>query len=216
MATVRLDTLRARMLRHADLDDSAFISPDEARDFLNDSAGHLYDKLVTLWEDYYVTTAALTLTGTSVALPSDFYKLLAVDVPGSDGKWHGLKPYSHAERNRYRNESSGRPEDVRYHLRGLGTLQLFPGYPSAVQGELRYIPALPPLVADADTVDFLGWEEWVVLHAAMKCKVKAEMDTSGLEKLLALQEQRIQQAAPQRDAGEAFVFRDTRSTSEEW
>ena len=146
-----------------------------------------------------------------MALPADFYKLVAVDVPGSDGQWHSLHPYHHAERNRYRNLASGRVEDVRYRLRGLTTLELVPTLPSAVQGELRYIPLLATMTADGDAVDFLGWEEWLVLHAAMKCKVKAEQDTSGLEKLLGLQEKRIIEAAPQRDTGGLVYVADTYS-----
>jgi hypothetical protein len=59
------------------------------------------------------------------------------------------------------------------------------------------------LVVAGDTVDFpQQWEEWAVVHAGIKCLVKAERDTSGLAQRLALEDQRISALAPKRKPGE--------------
>lgn len=201
MALVTLAQLRARVREAADLEAAAgFITEAQLTGIVNRACWALDDKLHATWADYYCTTLEVQLSGSAYALPEDFYKLLFLDVRGSDGCWGPLRQYKLVERNVYRNSTDKRVEGQRYRILGK-TLTLLPGLASPASAVLAYYPQVAPLVLDTDTRDYPNaWEEWAVLWAALVCVTKEERDTSGLEKLLAREEERILAAAPDRDA----------------
>lgn len=203
MPAVSLAEFRTRVLQAVDAEGSGFVETPELNRFINGSLDALYDKLVAVWEDYYARDVSITLTGTSLSLPTDFYKLLGVDVQVSSSDWVDLKECPWAERNRWRSLTGARPEEVRYMLRGQ-VLQFVPGFGTAsVPASLSYIPLRAPLAADSDIINFpQHWEEWAVVHAGLKFLSKAERDTTGLAQRLALEDQRINALAPKRKPGE--------------
>jgi hypothetical protein len=68
---------------------------------------------------------------------------------------------------------------------------------------LWYVPVFTPLVNDSDTFDGVnGWEEYAINLTAKKALVKEESDTSGVDSLLAQQNERLVSIAENRDAGE--------------
>jgi hypothetical protein len=84
MGAVSLATLRARARERADMVGSSFVA-DTATSldaWLNEGAQILHDKLVEAYGSEYLekSTTATTTTATDYALPSDFYKLLGVDL----------------------------------------------------------------------------------------------------------------------------------------
>jgi hypothetical protein len=201
MGLVTLAQLRSRVREAADLEASAgFISEAQLTGIINRACWALDSQLHRTWEDYFCTTLEVTLSGTSYALPADFYKLLFLDVRGSDSQWRPLGQYKLAERNLLRNATEKRVECNRYRILGK-TLTLLPGLTAPTPAVLAYYPQVAPLVLETDTRDYPnGWEEWAVLWGALVCLVKEERDTTGLEKLLAREQERIALDAPDRDA----------------
>lgn len=204
MGAVSLTTLRARVREACDQVGTTFVT-DAATSidaFINTGLDELYDVVLQHFgEDYYVSSSAFsTVAGTSAySLPSDFYKLLGVDLT-FDGESVGLEKFSFAERNAFK--TSQRSGDVpRYRLEG-SNLRLYPAPASVTTGTLWYVPTRTPLVLGADTVNFPGgWEEYAVLSAAISCVIKEEGDPSALMARKADQLRRIESAAGQRDAG---------------
>lgn len=213
MPTVTLTELRTRVRKHADMESSTFVTDDELTGYLNRALWALDDKLHTLWEDYYAAEVEVSLSGTSHTLPEDFYKLVGVDVrQGGGGDWVGLKPYALAERNAMRNLRQARPEEQRYRIQGTRTLHFLPGFSGATTAIISYYPQRAALVDDGDSVEYPhGWEEWAVLQAAIVCLTKEERDTTAKEKLLALENARVEASAPVRDVVEPFRVVDTES-----
>jgi hypothetical protein len=218
MASVQLSTLRTRVRSWVDMIGSTFVSDSEMNTAINSGLDELYDVIVSNFgDDYYVSSSALnTVAGTSAyALPSDFYKLLGVDLTMSSDAV-ALEAFNFKERNTYR-AASGGTVTPRYRLEG-NNLRLYPAPASVLSGTIWYVPQRTQLVLDGDTCNFpQGWEEYAVIDAALHATHKEESDLSGLLQKKAALRQRIVDAAANRnldaparvtDTGRAYIGDD--------
>lgn len=194
MATFSLATLRARAQQESDLVNSDFVATTGAvpewTQLINGSYLDLYGQLVTTYEDYFVANPFSIVTdgiNNQFALPSDFFKLRGVDLQVQGANlWVTLKPFNFPERNRFQLVNSPAPMSGQ-------TLRLW------------YVPVPTPLAVDADlTVDIpgLGYEEFIVLDAALKALDKEESDVSVKMARRDAIVKRIEGEAANRDAGE--------------
>lgn len=144
-----LKQLRTAVRQRADQVHSQFVSDDELNGYVNESLYGLYDLLVTAYgADYYVTSASSTTDGTdTLALPTDFYKLLGVDLlADGSGRYVSLQPFNFQERNRASVDLAGPLyTKIRYRLRA-GKLWLTPTPTSGQTVRVWYVPKLTPLV----------------------------------------------------------------------
>lgn len=199
--TVTLSSLRTQAQQRSDMENSGVLSTAEWNTNINGSATELYDILTRVFEDYYTKQAQYAVnTGQFLFnLPADFYKLSTVDevIGGSivtdattgamyvSGEAVAVKPFNIQNRNSY------------VVPRGLSTILI------------GYIPSMPALVADGDTFDGInGWEEYIVIDAAIKAGIKEEQDVTdlGAQKMAILD--RIKRSAPNRDAGSPLMMTD--------
>lgn len=202
----------------ADLVGSGFISDAEWLRYVNGSCAELHDLLIGAFgADYKVQSTAggylVTTDGLTsyYALPADFYKLLGADLlisgSGESGTWQNLKPFNFSERNRYTGAGAsnypGRT-NLRYRLNG-SNLWLQPLPVSGLTVRVFYAPLLAALDGTGGVADtfagFSGWDEYAIVDAAIKGKVKAEEDPSALMAQKQALLQRIAAAAENRDAG---------------
>lgn len=217
MAAVALSELRRRAKVRADMEDSDFVTDAEWNSFINTAADELYDILVTKFEDDYVSDSPFTASGvtTSVSVPATFYKLLSVDVQAT-GKWVKLRRFNREERNTLRNLASASACDSRYQLRGSAVI-FYPGLPNGTAGSIEFIPKRTALSGESDSVDFGGgWEEHIVLTAAIMALSKEESDISALTLEKQSVRARIDATAPNRDAAEPPRVRDVESGVDEF
>lgn len=180
MLTVSLSNLRLRARRRADMENSQFISDAEANDMINEAYCELYDLLVSAYENYYAKWYNFTTTpGTvSYALPSDFYKLISLDMQVGN-LYATLYPYQEMERNA-----------------SLATSYSIP----ASNLRMRYVPNPTLLVNDSDAIDFInGWEALLITDVAVMMLEKEESDTAQLEARRERQYQRVMQMSHNRD-----------------
>lgn len=223
--SVTLASIRTQAQQRSDMVNSTFISTTEWNSYISNSYKELYDILVGAYSgDYYVATAftfASDGTNDSFALPTDFYKLLGLDLQlGSTGdSWVTIRPFNFADRNRYavpNFQSFYGITNLRYRLRG-SSLWLTP-IPSGGQTfRVWYIPEPASLVNDTDTLDGIsGWEEYIIVDAAIKAKDKEESDVS----ILMAQKQalliRIESMAQNRDAANPSTVADTQWSDLSW
>ncbi len=205
---------------------NSFITDSELNQYINNSYFELYDLLVQKYgNDYYVQTPYQfqTVGNTYLyALPSDFYKLLGVDLALSNNtndSWVTIRPFMFADRNRYavpNFQSFYGVTNLRYRLQG-NNLWLTPTPTAGQTMRIWYVPRLVELVADIDTADGVsGWDEYIIVDAAIKCLEKEESDTSVFmaqkQGLIA----RIEAAAENRDAGNPQVVSDTQWSNYGW
>jgi hypothetical protein len=176
-----------RALKKADMYESGFIDSanGEQMDLLNEAYCELYDLLVTRFENYFVSEASITLTPntTEYNLPTDFYKSVGVDykIGATPTQFVTLKPFMENERNGM-----------------IGTVGTIP----AGEIRIRYVPSPFKYTDRAELVQGIsGWETLMVILLAISFKEKEESDTGPLERQLARQMQRIEEASQNRDAG---------------
>lgn len=198
--------------QRADMENSDFISDSEWLAMCNASSQVLYDRIVEAYgNDYEVATAySISTDGTSdtYSLPTDFYKLLGVDLQlsansSSTTGWVTIWRFNFAQRNQHTLPNIftlwGRT-NIKYRIRG-GKIWFIP-LPAAGQTlQLWYAPRFTPFTATTDSFDFLGWEDWVVNDMAMKALVKEESPIDGVQALQAVQEDRLRTIMENRDAG---------------
>ena len=182
-STVTLAQLRTRVRERADMVDSDFVTDAELNTYIQQSYRKLYNLIVTTFSDWYVEDPVeFTISpGTNeYTLPATFYKLVAVDYKRND-QWVEVKRYTMTERN-VRTSGAFRAyfPSIMYRLMN-GKLRFIPT--DNCDGTYRYWAVNKPNVPtdDADTIDGEnGWDEFVVLDAAIKCLSKEESDISVL------------------------------------
>jgi len=188
---------------------SSFVTDatDSLDAMINAAAKELHDLLIEKFgSDYKVSSSSFnTSAGVStVALPSDFYKLLGVDLT-INGFVHTLEKFNFRDRNALKNLGAYTPTTPPlYRLEG-SNLRLYPAPNSTYAGVIWYVPVQADLTSGGGSpvsLDMVnGYEEYVVLRAAIMALAKEESSTGALESQLALQIQRIERAAENRDAG---------------
>lgn len=184
MASPTLLQLRTRTRERANMENSTFVSDSELSRYINYSINDLRDKMIIkTGEEYFADIEAYTLVDgqEEYTLPTDFYKIISVQVLADDQLWFPLKRFEYAEQNEYARPLYSRVADLRYRIRG-DKLIINPSTNLARRNlRLIYVPIPPELVNDNDTLQgFNGWDEYVVLLSAIKCLQKEEQDVSAL------------------------------------
>ena len=223
--TMTLTELKNAVRQRSDMENSQFVKDAELISYINQSYFELYDLLIQKYGDNYFVASPYSFTtdGTSedYTLPSDFYKLLGVDLAlsNSTDSWVTIKPFNFAERNRYavpNFQSFYGITNLRYRL--MGNKIKFTPIPQANQQmRLWYIPRMTTLSLGTDTVDGIsGWTEYIIIDSAIKCLQKEESDTTVLlaQKMAIIQ--RIENAAENRDAGFPKTVADVSFSNYEW
>lgn len=206
--TATLATMRLRAQRRSDLVSSSIIVAAEWLDYINEGGAELHDLIVNKFENYVLSNTTQTLTsGTDTyTLPTTFHKVVGMDWESGTIRYP-LRRYMFTERNNYRMDPQVANPDgqyYRYNIEGT-SFRLIP-IPSA-SGTIRiwYVPQYVQLSGDSDVVASYvsnGWEQVIVLTAAIKAIVRLERDPAALMAEKAELVQRIINSATARDAGE--------------
>jgi hypothetical protein len=207
---VTLASLITQTRQRADIEGSQVVTDSELTGYINSSIKELYDILVSTYEDYYLSETTVTVTtGDSITLPTDFYKLRGLDyVEGS--VYYPVLPFKFSQRNQQNVELFSATPAVKSRYRVQGSvIKLVPAAAAAGAYRVWYIPRATELSLTTDTFDGInGWEEFVIVDAAIKCMVKQELGTQELEKQKKDLIRRIEAMAPNRDADAPACIKD--------
>jgi hypothetical protein len=219
-------SIRDRAKRRADQENQSFISNAEWNDYIDEGLSELYDIIVSRYEDYIVSDVDITLVPGQDAytLPTDFYKTIGVDflqgsALGPDAVRYRLTRYAFRERNIYRETylHSGLSlvgPYYEYRIEG-NSLKLIPT-PGEGVVKLWYYPQAPVFTNDTTAINLVfvqGWEEFIVLSAAIKAMAKEESDPAVLIMQKDELKNRIITMASDRDVGEPNRVTDVYETS---
>tara|TARA_Y100001938_G_C7983096_1_gene375453 strand:- start:211 stop:909 length:699 start_codon:yes stop_codon:yes gene_type:complete len=212
-----LTNLIDRAKQRADMEGSTFCTDTEITGYINQGIRELHDILVTLYEDYFVTTTTYTLPASNPGtLPANFYKAIGVDFE-TGGITYRVRPYSFQERNMLQSPytQQGKLGNLFYNIRGT---QIFFIPTNTLSGTitLHYAPMATEMEAGHSGTQLTtlipqityGYEEYIVCHAAIQMLVKEESDVSVHLAERERQKQRIMSAATNRDAGESYAITD--------
>lgn len=215
--TFTLPSLRDQVRARADLQSAAsqlFIPDAELSTYINQSYTELYDLLVSSGgQEYYLSQATIPTFPNvdTYNLPNDFYRLLGVDAQIDTSQAITLQPFNFNERNLYKNIYAmgfNGQYYLRYRIVGGLNIKFIPIPLENINLTIWYIPACPVL-GETDTADGVdGFEELLVVDAAIKCLQKEESDVSVLMARKAEMVARISAMSPYRDGGAAERVRD--------
>ncbi len=203
-----------------------FVTDPELISYINQSYFELYDLLVAAFgNDYFVATPyQFTTDGTSdaYALPSDFYKLLGVDLSlagGTEGSWLTVRSFEFNDRNRYsvpNFQAFYGVTNLRYRLMGTD-LTLVPIASAGQTVRIWYVPRPSQLVSDTDIVDGIsGWEEYVIVDACIKALTKEETECQNFKEQKMALLARIDGIKNTRDVGEPEKVSDSKLRNFAW
>lgn len=220
MRTFTLSQVMQKSRERADKVGSGFILDSELIGYINESYSALYDLLVSAYDnDYYMKAAPFVFTTVGQQqmydLPDDFYKLRGIDLTIGSNEKLTLRQFQWNERNKYQQGTYWSALVGNYGPRYKLIENKIAFYPAPDAGyslSVWYIPHCPILANSGDKINGVnGWEEFIIIDAAIKMLAKEESDTSELtrEKLLIMA--RIKEMSENRDAGESFRVSDVRS-----
>ena len=155
-----LALLRADVRERADMVGSTFITDATLNEYINQSAARCQNKFTASRGHSYQSSSTTWTTTSSLtyALPSDFFESQLVMI-SSGGSNQEMRPFEMHEYPRW----SERAPTAGYTV------------------TMIYTPVLARMTSDSDTFDGVnGWEEWIVLDAAIKALNKEESDVSVL------------------------------------
>lgn len=224
MAELRDGTLqRADMANSSQFIDTTPGVLGELDVYIRQSLMSLIDLVIDCGGENYVSqfdTTAGTTAGGRIALSNNAYRVMSVWRPDGAKRWRVL-PMSRSDVDRLYRTQYG-PEVVQYRIvgglnnaaltTGNTAVEFLPEPPLGTQFIIRQVqtPALPVLTTD--TWDFPnGWEEYVMLDAAIKCVMKEEGDVSALGTLRAEVKQRIIEACQNEDTRWPSLVEDVMS-----
>lgn len=156
-------------------------------------------------QNFFILTPALT----------DFGRLLRVAMPYG-GYLYPLEPGDATiDVITTTLSTTWTPWNVKYQLRiqgpGNGSELLFTRPTTADQNlNISFLRCPPALAADGDT-NWMGWDEYVIADAAIKCRVKEEADVTDLAAQKAQVQARIIAQATPLDMGRAPTVQDVRA-----
>tara|TARA_R100000951_G_scaffold88262_1_gene76266 strand:- start:4001 stop:4645 length:645 start_codon:yes stop_codon:yes gene_type:complete len=205
------------------MEGSTFVSDTEVIGYINVAMAEIHDILVDRYEDYYVSSQQFTLPADNPgALPNEFYKALGVDF-NTGGTTYRLRRFSFQERNVYNSPAmvAGRVTNTLYAIQGA-EIKFIPSPTVSGTATLFFVPEAQQfatsgsgfmdatVVTKAPAVAF-GYEEYVVVDAAIKCLQKEESDVQMLMVQKQQLKERIENAASNRDQGEPTAITDSRA-----
>jgi hypothetical protein len=218
MRSVTFAQLKQRTRERADMVNSQFVDDTELAAYINESVTDLHDLLITTYgPDYYLENYTFSLVNNqdTYPLPLDFYKLEGVDYKEGTDKYLTLKPFQFQERNRFNNSliydySTDGMIRAKYRLIG-NNIKFIPMPSGNAEIKIWYHPCATVFSADGDVFDGInGYEELVIVSAAIKMLAKEESDTSALTQRYLFLIEKIKDSAPNRDSGYPEKVADVR------
>lgn len=227
-----LGTIRLQAQQRADRVNSNFLTLPEWNNLISLSYKEFYDIMIQKYgDDYYVTLPFTYTTSGQVdpaynaqvyPLPVDFYKLLLCEVAlnaNDPNSWVTLRQYERIQQNLWNFPNVYTfygITNLRYRLTGT-QLQIVPIASANQTIRIWYAPRPTKLVADTDVLDGIsGWEEYVIVDAAIKALRKEESDCSELMAEKAAMLARIESAAENRNIAEPQKVSDSRLRNFAW
>ena len=176
-ATRTLAQLRTTVRQKGNYNRSAVFTDTILTEWINTAIKSVYNLLLANFGDHYYTTETELSTAVdsdSVALPSDFLKLVALDLKHATNDYTPIPRYTMRDRSRYEDATwnTTRPFQYAYTLMA-GNIKLARTASAVDTLRLTYVPTFTDLSADSDTFDGVnGYEELVVQKVWYDCAAR--------------------------------------------
>lgn len=232
MAIVTLANLRNSARVRSDLRVSSIFSDGDFNDAINGSISEVYDLQVLAWgENAFLTSSVFPLVSGQqlYTVPQNLYKIFGVDWAQAAGNpYITMENYEFNERNRLNSVNlniSTYPggTNMRYCYYGSSnnglsqSLSFMPIPNAANQIQLWYVPSPTPLVNDSDSFNFYaGFDEYVILDAAIKACVAEETDVSMFMAQKSALYERLRDSITHKDVNNSHSVTDVENLNDGW
>ena len=167
-------------------------------------------------------TASATVSLSAGFVPPAFLQLMLAEIalnPGDQNSWVTIRKYERIQQNLWNFPNVYTfygITNIRYRVTG-SNIQLVPLASSGQTFRIQYVPRPKSLVQDIDTLDGVaGFEELVIVDAAIKAMQKEESDCSVLIAQKAEMLKEISDAASNRDVSQPETVSDSRTRNFAW
>ena len=218
--TVTLGELATRVRYEADLVNNQFVTDAMLYQFISDSYAVLYNKLLRADPERYMREQTPTLDSAGeFEVPADYYGTIALDWSESanSGIYTTVPRLFGIEANAFDHDNSSSGVPTGWHPRYNNTdptttiIRVLPLPDSRYVLRHKYTVAPAEIATSTDVVDGIaGWEEFIVLEAAITCRVREESATGPLERRLARYQDELDTIIEARNVSEAGRVIDTR------
>lgn len=205
-----IDSSRAR----ADMVNSDYILDAEWTDYINEGGSELHDILLSSDPSCIINKSTINTNGSteSYALPADFYKVMGVYYLQGGTRYYLTRTDFHGLGMGNESVMIGVSGNGQFQYALVGDKIYFYPIPTSLGPvELWYYPAYVRLASTTDTVDYPvvnGWEQFIILTAVIKAKMKEESDIQAELTEKAELKKRITTMATARDNFNAPQVRD--------
>jgi len=218
--TRTLAQLRAEVRQRADIENDPHITDAEVDRFINQSCAGLHSAIVDAGSGFYTksTTGTLTSGSETLALPANTYRVVKFAVQVS-GVWRSIRRATMEKFVDGLNAATwGMPSwPTAYIIIDGNTMTFSPIPDSAYPYRVLYVRSFFDMSGDSDVFDGEGgWEEWVVLDAAIKCVTKEEGSITDLQAERGQVWTRISSQFASEDMDHPPTVRDTESSYDQW
>lgn len=224
---VSLGFLRYQAQSRCDRINSQFVTTPEWNQYITEARKQLYNIITECYGGDYYSSSTYTITTQSgvqqYPLPGDMFKPTLVEValnPNDSQSWVTLRRFNWIQKNlwNYPNVYTFYGiTNIRYRFMG-DFLYIVPVTTSNQTIRINYVPRPSTLMIDTEIVDGIsGFEEYIILTAAMMALLKEESPTA--EEFAVLRDKivtDIESAAENRDIGEPQTVSDSRVRNFAW
>ena len=202
-----LTELRDRVRERTDTENQANPSDAELTQLINSRYKEMFALLVAHGLHRAETRFDIAADGSAVyAMPSNFYAVLGVWRNDGGDTFTWLNRHSHMVLT----NDTITGDAMTYRI--VGASIEFDPRPASGDYVVRYIPVPTELSANADEIDgVLGWEEYVVVGAAIDVSAKLGYDFDHLERRLQALTMRLRSEANQAEQSSGAAIRNTQS-----
>lgn len=158
-----MDSVRERV------DDEGAVLADDTEliRYIDRAWTRLYAKYAAAEPDRFRTTATLSLSGNTAALPSDWLATIGVDYQENSSTFYPLRRLHEAERHTFNGQATG-SRALAYRVIG-SNIVLYPTPPAGQTYVLIYLPTATALTASGDTIDCRnGHDEYLSMLVARR------------------------------------------------
>ncbi len=208
--TFTVAQIKEQIRQRADMERTNYIEDDELLSYINGSLAAFWDILVNVAEGFALNSIAFNATTTSdtYQLPASLLRIEKVELE-LNGVWKTLDSVPYARINEVSTVNASRSMPFLYARKGLYQIVLRPAPTGTHPCRLSYVERAPILSSDDDIIDGInGWEQYIVVDCAIKCKDKEETSTVVLQAERDDMIKRLKESMAFRDESTTYGIRD--------
>lgn len=198
MSSFDLATLRSAVRFRGDYQNTKKFPDTDVNREIQAAFAEFYEFVADTYEGYFDTETTVTTQADIVALPSDLWRLIAIDRRESTGEYVELRRISPSIRTR---STTDEAKPVGFRLVATGA-KLYPDSDGTYTYRVVYVPLAPALGESTAREYFNGWESFVINSALLRLDQREQKPLQERLAIMDREKARIVSGATRRNSQE--------------